>query len=246
VIGNLIATSAGAFSYVAILRSKYKVKISSGINSLIIARVLDAFFLFLALFSSAQILRHEIIEIQILVYSLVIIFLTVFVGIGIFIIFKEKVIRFIDDILKVFNLDKLLMFRKVPTDLRNFMTTSLVSSKRILARIFCSSFLIFVIYILFLYSSLRAFGLNLNLWIVLFILAVTLIMNLIPLQIFGGLGIQEVTNLYLLGIFGYPESVIIPVLVGTRALFLVSNMVFLMHLVINSVLDSKIIVGVKQ
>src|SRR4051794_13373223 len=48
-LGNLIATSAGAVSYVGILRRKYEVQVSRGVSSLLLARFGDMIALMMAL-----------------------------------------------------------------------------------------------------------------------------------------------------------------------------------------------------
>jgi hypothetical protein len=60
VLGNLVSTSVGALSYVAILRSKHQLHVSRGITSLLLAKVSDLLMLLLALALSSTVLWPQI------------------------------------------------------------------------------------------------------------------------------------------------------------------------------------------
>jgi uncharacterized membrane protein YbhN (UPF0104 family) len=51
---------------------------------------------------------------------------------------------------------------------------------------------------------------------------------IIPIQVFGGLGIYDITNLYLYSLFGFEQAQMAAVIIGIRLIFyLINALVFL-------------------
>jgi uncharacterized membrane protein YbhN (UPF0104 family) len=83
---------------------------------------------------------------------------------------------------------------------------------------------------LWAYCNLRAFSISMSAMSIIFVVSITQLLALIPVGVFGGLGVHEVTSIYLFGLFGYSEPEIVPVLLGLRALSYALNLALLLYL----------------
>src|SRR5688500_17964946 len=67
VVGSLVATSAGALSYIALLRSKHQIAVHHGLASLVISRLGDVLALLIALLCSSWAVWPQIVVLHWLV-----------------------------------------------------------------------------------------------------------------------------------------------------------------------------------
>jgi uncharacterized membrane protein YbhN (UPF0104 family) len=65
------------------------------------------------------------------------------------------------------------------------------------------------------------------------------LISIIPIQVFGGLGVSEVTTMYLYGLFGVTAEVIAPILVGARVLFYLTNLSYVLWIAIDTILERR-------
>ena len=225
-IGNLIATSAGAVSYVAILKGKYQVRISEGVTSLIQARVLDLFLLFIGLSISSWVLWSQIDTLHLPIVMLIVFMSICFLFVLLFLIYRKQFSKWFGWIFARFRFwQKLFM----AFDNRDADRLTIYSFFHISNLLYTS--IIFVLMAAYLYSGMRIFSLNLGFWNTLFILSLNQLIVMIPIRFLGGLGIFEVTMFYLLGLF-FQEFSIIPILVGFRIIFYITNLLLLPYLLV--------------
>jgi uncharacterized membrane protein YbhN (UPF0104 family) len=61
--------------------------------------------------------------------------------------------------------------------------------------------------------------------------------SIIPIQIFGGLGVSELTLVYLFSLFGVTQVDIPAIVVALRALFYLFNLAVLVYLPVDALLN---------
>ncbi len=83
---------------------------------------------------------------------------------------------------------------------------------------------------IWLYANLQTFSLTIDILSVVFVNVFMQLISYFPIQIFGGLGVNETTSLYLYSIFNFPQTELATVLVGTRLLFYLTNLAVLLYL----------------
>ena len=81
-----------------------------------------------------------------------------------------------------------------------------------------------------IYASLRTFSFEIGILPVIFVNIFMQLISYLPIQVFGGLGVNETTSLYLYGIFGFPQTELAAVLIATRLLFYLTNLAVLLYL----------------
>jgi uncharacterized membrane protein YbhN (UPF0104 family) len=230
VIGNLFATSAGAASYVAILRTRYQVQVSRGITSLLLSRFSDLLIVILALGLSSIALWSQIATLHWLIVPLMAGLIIFAVVIFLVFVFRQPLVGAINQLLSRLHLNRIAFLN------RNFETLAMFAKRDpgrfriLLGPIAVYSCLTLVLMFAFFYSSLRLFAVTVDVWSIIFIVSLTQLMALVPIQVFGGLGVADITNMYLLSLFGISQSELIPVIIGLRVIFYVVNLFLLLYL----------------
>jgi uncharacterized membrane protein YbhN (UPF0104 family) len=83
----------------------------------------------------------------------------------------------------------------------------------------------------FAYCSLQIFRVRIDIWPVIFVVSLTQIMTLLPIQVLGGLGLYDISYLYLYSLFGIDKSEFAPVVVGLRIAYYLTNLLFLSFII---------------
>src|SRR5581483_11343400 len=98
-----------------------------------------------------------------------------------------------------------------------------------------SSALVLVLTMLFAYSNISMFSLALSVPAILFVSVLILLISYVPIQVFGGLGIFEVSTVYLYGLFGIDSSIAIPFVITARIyLYLLNGLLLIYPLLFQS------------
>ena len=59
----------------------------------------------------------------------------------------------------------------------------------------------------------------------------------VPVQVFGGLGVTDITTMYLLGLFGINQPQLAATIIGLRIIFYAANLLLLLYLPLDVLLD---------
>jgi len=90
---------------------------------------------------------------------------------------------------------------------------------------------------------MRLFAVSIGAWPVLFIISLIQLLSIIPIQVFGGLGVYEVTSLYLYGLFSISRPEIVPVIISSRIYLYLLNLLLLLYLPLDSRLGREEVKG---
>jgi uncharacterized membrane protein YbhN (UPF0104 family) len=89
------------------------------------------------------------------------------------------------------------------------------------------------------YASLLAFSLKIDLMPAIFANSILQLMSYLPIQVFGGLGVTEISSMYLYSLFGLRQSEIIAPLLGVRLEFYLLNGLVLLYLPVQAALSRR-------
>lgn len=234
-ISNLIATSAGAVSYVAMLRGAHQVASGRGITSLLLARVGDLFGMWLGLALASWIVWERITSL----HWLILIFLAgIAGGLVAFLLAVTWRYQFLDATKRLL---RILCLSEVPIITRGLALLGTLADQRsrtlfpLLVSNLTYSCAIFLLNALWIYFIVQAFAVPIDIWAVVFMGSVTQLLAIVPIQVLGGLGVSDVTSMYLYGIFGISQPEIAPFVVGSRVVFYGINLLLLLlYLPLNS------------
>ena len=234
VVGNLVATSAGAASYVTLLRSQHRVQVSRGLTSLLLARCGDLLALLAALGLSAWALWAPIAPLHWLVIALIVAGLAGLSAVTLALFYRGRFLRLAGWTCARLCLDRLPIVRRGLEALAGMAGLDMRGMLATLQPVALSTALVFACTVAYSYCSVRMFDVPVSAWAVLFVLALTQFMVLIPVQVFGGLGVYEVTGLYLYTLLGAGRAEMASALIGMRLVFYGANLVAWLYLLLDN------------
>jgi uncharacterized membrane protein YbhN (UPF0104 family) len=215
-ISNFISNAAGVVSYVSMFRAEHGVKISRSTIAFIIVKAGDLTAILFLLVSSLGFVWPVVVPLHALLLllsigifsALVLFFATVFYRQGFVAILRKILARL-----------KLLKFSPVQRGLALLESLSAqepaVINNLLLLGILYSG-LYFALTIIWSYTIIRAFHIPIDFAGMVFVSAVRQIISFVPIQVFGGLGVTEISSLYLYGLFGIPVPALSAALLGIR------------------------------
>lgn len=230
-VSNFLATSAGIASYLASFRVEHNVKLSRSAIVFILTKIGDLFALWIALLISSLLAWNHLGMLKNLV-------LVLLAGIGsaigiviLAIMFRR---RFLDIMGAVLNRTKLIRLSLIQKGMdtltqlvetmerRNFLNILLMVC--FLSSIYLAATLTWI------YSNFLVFQIKINVVDIIFVNVLLQLISYVPIQIFGGLGVNETTALYFWNTLKVPNSIIVPFLVGNRILYYLMNLLPLIYL----------------
>ena len=234
IMGNLVTTVAGAAWYVGTLRNQHNIPITRSVFSLVAARFGDL-VTWLVTLSVATLLVWRHIPMLHLMVTLLISLLTGGVLVGVMmIIFHGRTVAFAGAILSKFRFQRKPSVRRFFETLTVFLNRETDEYVRSINPFTVYSVLTVASMLLFAYCSLQIFAVQIEIWPVVFVVALTQIISFLPVQVLGGLGLYDLTYLYLYGLFGVDRSEFAAVIVGLRICFYLANFALLPLLVITA------------
>jgi uncharacterized membrane protein YbhN (UPF0104 family) len=218
-ITNFVASSAGIASYLALLHIDEGVKVRKVAASFLVAKVSDLWAVAILLSVSAVWVGSQVTALRELVAVLL---LAVASGMGIFlaaIFTRGQLVRFLERFACHMHVDRLTFVQKVFASLRLIVDQDVKTIFGILQVGLLYSLIYMAVTVMWGYSNMRVFSLVLAPESVAFVTALLQLVSWIPVQMFGGLGVNEALLVYLYAQFGVPQTEMALVSIGIRLLF---------------------------
>lgn len=240
-LSNFLTNSAGVASYLTLFRFEENVKIRQSGLVFVITKIGDLFSVWLVsilcswlIWERISVLRTAIlISLSLIGLGFIVFFLAVF--------WRRGFISLINRILVGTNLTRFSAFRNVENALASFSEMEQEVVFGIILKAFGLSFLYYLMTLMWMLVSMKAFQLPADNLSILFVSGILQIFSMIPISVFGGVGITEVTSLYLYSIFGISQADLSVVLVGWRIFYYLTNLLIVLYLPIYAVfLEPKI------
>lgn len=165
----------------------------------------------------------------------VILFLLVLIGIGFVVFFlalswRRSFIFLANRAMFSFGLMRFKLFKQIVNALDAFAEMPQDMVFRIVYKAFGLTFVYTFITMAWMVVSMNAFQLHIEPLSVLFVSCILQLLSMIPVIVFGGLGIAEVTSLYLYTMLGMPGDELAIVLIGWRIFYYVTNLLLVLYL----------------
>ncbi len=238
VIGNFVASSAGAVSYVVLLRGRHQIELSQGITSLVLARFGDLLALTVALAASSIVLWAKIESLHWPVLVLLSALTGVIIALLLVFSFRQPIVVAGARMLHWCQLDRFEPLQRLIFQLETLAAQNPERLRQKAIPFLGLSFSLMLCSFAFSYSMIHLFGIPLDTWAILFSMAIIQLLAVIPIQVFGGLGVYEVTALYLYGLLGVAAPIVIPLVISSRLYLWVLNLTLLLYLPFESRLVS--------
>ena len=238
-ISNFISNSAGIASYMTMLKAEQNVKLTRSGFTFVIVKFGDLLTICLYLIFSAIVVWNQIQPLQSLTILLV---LGILSGLGIFLItilLRERFVNFVERILAWLKLDRFSLVSRGLEMLRSLaeenqqVIFSLLRTGIFTSLIYMSATMVYA------YTIIGIFDLPIGIWSSIYITTLLQLVSFVPIQVLGGLGVSDLTMVYLFGIFGISQAEMSAISLGVRALFYTMNALMLLYIPINALIQKK-------
>jgi uncharacterized membrane protein YbhN (UPF0104 family) len=229
-LSNFLANSAGIASYLGLLRFEENVKIRQSGLVFIIIKIGDLFSVWLASMVCSWLVWERISELRsMLLISLIAIGL-VFVLFFLALFWRRGFIALANRMLAALHLTRYTFFQKLVNALTDFSEMQQEQVFGIVFKAFGLSFVYYLLTMLWMLASMKAFQLPADNLSILFVSGILQLFSMIPITVFGGIGVTEVTSLYLYSALGVPQADLSIVLVGWRIFYYFTNLLLVLYL----------------
>jgi uncharacterized membrane protein YbhN (UPF0104 family) len=238
-VSNYLASGAGVVSLLASLRLEHGVKVSRSLIVFSLTKVGDLMAIWLGLLISCGLLWDRI---GILRGPVILLLAGIGIAIGLVglvIALRQGFVGLLEAILVRFGLADIPVVRR---GLAILQTLAEMDPGRLASRLgwiflFSSVYLLFNI--AWAYANFRVFHVQLSVVSIAFVNMLIQVISLVPIQVFGGLGVSEVSMLYFFETIGSPQSALVSPLIGIRILFYFSNLVPLLYLPVHGMISRR-------
>jgi uncharacterized membrane protein YbhN (UPF0104 family) len=230
IISNFIATGAGIASYLTMFSVEEGIRLRKAAATFLIAKVGDLIAVWAALLITSLLLWREIPGLKI---AAMIMLVMIPLAIGLFlgvIILRQ---RFVDLAGRLAKSSRLDSFPFIQRGLEILQFVAEQDEKYVFGLVQMGavcSIIYMALTMLWAYASLRAYSVDLSASVVVFVNSWIQLISWLPIQVFGGLGVAETSQVYLYGIFGTPAAQMATVSVGLRVILYLFNLISLLYI----------------
>lgn len=238
-VSNFIATGAGIASYLALFRVEQEDKFSRAALAFLLAKVGDLISIWLFMLVTSWFVWQQVDAL----HNLIVILLTLIGGL-IIAFFAAVLLRqtFVSLLQRFMDWARLKRFDIVNKGM-DVMQSLAEQEQRFVFGILGMDILFSLIYMTvtmaWIYAGLRTFSFEINILLVVFVNVFMQLASYLPIQVFGGLGVNETTMLYVYSFFPLPQAQLAAVLIANRILFYLTNLLVLLYLPLYALIYTK-------
>ena len=229
-LSNFVANSVGMASYLTLLKVEEKVKMGRSGLVFLITKIGDLFAVWVVMIVSTALFWVWITELHRIVVALETIIGAGFTIFFAALLYRRPFISILNSLLQRFRLTRFSFVEQGTQVLDAFAEMEQGSILRIVFVAFGLSIVNYMVTLLWMVASMRALNLQADTWVIVFVTGVLQLFSFLPVNIFGGLGVTEVTSLYLYSLFGVAQDGLNAILVGWRVLYYLANLFVLIYL----------------
>ena len=238
-ISNFIATGAGIASYLTLFRVEQGVKFSRAAIAFLLTKVGDLISIWLFMFVASLLVWPQVN----VLHSLIILLLAV-IGAAILLFFvavflRQKFVALLSWFVERLKLSRLSLVNKLMDLLIGLAEQEHGFVFRMVGIGVLFSLIYMAVTMAWIYASLQTFSFAIGMLPVIFVNIFLQLISYLPIQVFGGLGVNETSSLYLYGIFNFPQTELAAVLIATRLLFYLTNLAVLLYLPLHALFFSQ-------
>lgn len=222
-LSNFVSNGAGIASYMTMLKTEQNVKLSRSGATFVIVKFGDLAVVCVYLALSASMVWTKIPELQ---HFTLLLILGIVLSLALFlatIVQKEKFVSLLSRLAVGLKLDTFSLTRRGLDWLRSLADQDEKKIFLLLRKSLLVSLLYMSVTMLYAYTVVGIFDLPIGVWEALYIAALLQLVSFIPIQVLGGLGVADLTMVYLYGVFGIPQTEMSTISLGLRAFFYLMN-----------------------
>jgi len=236
VVTNFIAAGAGIASYLTMFHVDESVRLRKAAATFIIAKIGDLVAVWCILSVAGVILWNQITVLRI---AVIVMLAIIPLAIGILllvIVVRQKFLKVVDALLNGIGLGHFTIIQRGLDALQYLAEQKASVVFRILLTAVACSLVYMALTMLWILSNLLAYSMIIPAAVVVFVSSWIQLISWIPIQVFGGLGVMETSQVYLYGLFGIPAVQMATVSVGLRVSLYLFNLISLLYIPLNTFL----------
>jgi uncharacterized membrane protein YbhN (UPF0104 family) len=226
-IGNLFATSAGAASFVTMLRVRYQISIARGISLFVFTKFGDLVALSIVLTIGARLVWDQIGPLQTLIIAILALLFLMCLLLVVMIMLRQRFAQFLRRIAEAIRLSTWGPVRHGLDLVDRLVNEDLEAMQRLILPLMAYSMLNVLCSAGFIFCSAHLLGLSLDIASTAFFNSLLQLIYWIPVQVFGGLGTYEVASAPVLRLLVADTREVIPYLLSSRIFFYLLNLLML-------------------
>lgn len=229
-VSNFFAAGAGLASYLAMLKVEENVKMGRAGLVFLIIKIGDLLAVWLVMLACGLLYWNQISNLH-----QTFVFVEAIIGAGLLLFFGMLFFRapFIYAVSRFMGRFGLTRFSVLRQGIQGFEALVEMDPKNVSLIVFNAFWISFFYYLLtlaWMVASMYAFNFQAEAWVIIFVSGILQLFSMIPINIFGGLGVAEATSLYLYPLFGVDKNELLPILLGWRILYYLTNLFVLIYL----------------
>lgn len=233
---NFVAAGAGVASYFTLFKTEENIKFGRSTLVFVVTKMGDLFAVWTVLAVCSLFLWEQIASLH-----SVVILLVALIGLGLLtfcavILFRRPLAALLARVLASANLSRFWLVRKSAEAVQAFAGQDPNFIRQMVGRAFLLSFLYYLLTLAWMIFSLRMFSAPPGLWDVVFVSSILQLISILPITIFGSLGVSEFTSLYMYELLGFSQNLMSPILLAWRAAFYLMNLFVLLYLPLYSLM----------
>jgi len=239
VVSNFVATGAGIASYFALSRLEQGVKLSRSGVAFILTKVGDVVAIWVFLLMSSLLVWEQIVTLQGFVVGLLSALGMAILIVVLSILLRQKFSTQLRRLLEKLKLANLKYVRLGLDVLDEVVAQDEIFSLRLLGLATVYSLVYLMVTMWWFYANVRSFDVQIGMVAVVFVNVFIQLLSNIPIQAFGGLGVNESTSLFLYQFFYASQQELASALIGIRILFYLMNLATLLYLPFRNLLTGR-------
>ncbi len=229
-ISNFIANSAGIVSYLALFRVEQGVKFSRAALAFALAKVGDLISIWLFLLATSFLVWPQVGTMRELIVLLLAIIGGAILVFFLVVFLRQTFISLLRTVVEKLRLNRLGFVTKGMDLLQSLAEQEHGFVFRMVGTGILFSLLYMAVTMVWIYAGFQTFTFTIDALAVVFVNVFMQLVSYLPVQAFGGIGVNESAMLVLYAPFHLPQAELAAVLLATRLLFYVTNLVVLLYL----------------
>lgn len=230
VVTNLLAAGAGIVSSFALFTVEHGLKPSRVLGMFLLIKLGDLIQIWLFLLVSGWLVWDTVVVLQPVV---VLALIGIAAGIGVLsaaILLRQRFLAVFRAVLSSLRLDRFSVVVRVKDALEALATSDSAFLVDAVRRAVLGAFVYMLVNLLYLFALTRAFNFEIGLLPIAFVNSAQQLVAYLPIQVLGGLGVNDASAVYLFSLFGYATSQLIAILLGWRIFAYLVNAALFVYL----------------
>jgi uncharacterized membrane protein YbhN (UPF0104 family) len=235
VVSNMLAAGAGIVSYFALFSAEHGIKPSRTLGMFLLVKMGDLIQIWLFLLASTWMVWDRVVVLQ---PVLILLLAVIAGGIGLFlaaIFLRQRFLAVFRSVLSALRLDRISFVTRLVDSLEALVGSDSRFVMTSMRRAVVGALVYLLVTLIWMYSITRALNFEIGVIPIIFVGMAQQLISYIPIQALGGLGMIDVSAVYLFSFFGYESSELIPIMLGWRILYYVMNAGLFIYLLIAGV-----------